>query len=358
MAKPKAPAGCYWRGNTLWGEAQIKGRQCRWSLHTDNPKIARERREAGKAQMIAERLHGDAVHIFEDALEAWAAGNVREVGAKTHKRYLCSLAQLQDFLAGRKLTDINARLVGDLVEQRQRAGVTNATIKRDLGALSSVINYAIGRGWLVGFNPVTLAAKHVKERRDLIFEPRDDDIDLVLECCTVMWSELITAALTTGARQDELVSAKRRQLDLRRKELTLIGKGRHGVKKARVIDLEPFDGDDLFARLPAYVGSDFLFWHGKGEPFRNASSNFANNVMARAAVFAAKAGVGFMPFRFHDLRHKHAINWLRSGRSIYDLSRRLGHANVATTENSYLRFLSEGREQHERTAATKRFAGS
>jgi hypothetical protein len=42
--------------------------------------------------------------------------------------------------------------------------------------------------------------------------------------------------------------------------------------------------------------------------------------------------VGFRPFRFHDLRHLHAITWLKSGRSIYELQHRLGHASIKTTE--------------------------
>lgn len=44
-------------------------------------------------------------------------------------------------------------------------------------------------------------------------------------------------------------------------------------------------------------------------------------------------------FRFHDLRHLHAVNWLKDGRSIYDLQRRLGHSSIKTTEE-YCRFLT------------------
>jgi integrase len=49
--------------------------------------------------------------------------------------------------------------------------------------------------------------------------------------------------------------------------------------------------------------------------------------------------VGFRPFRFHDLRHWHAVQWLKQGRSIYDLKERLGHTSVKTTE-PYLEFLT------------------
>ncbi len=47
----------------------------------------------------------------------------------------------------------------------------------------------------------------------------------------------------------------------------------------------------------------------------------------------------FQPFRFHDLRHRHAVDWLKSGRSIYDLQQRLGHGSIKTTE-IYLGYLT------------------
>lgn len=43
---PKSPTGCYWRGNVLWAQAQIRGQRYNWTLSTDDPKIAVERREA------------------------------------------------------------------------------------------------------------------------------------------------------------------------------------------------------------------------------------------------------------------------------------------------------------------------
>ena len=47
----------------------------------------------------------------------------------------------------------------------------------------------------------------------------------------------------------------------------------------------------------------------------------------------------FRPFRFHDLRHKFAVDALRSGMGIYDLQQHLGHSSVQVTE-LYLAFLT------------------
>jgi integrase/recombinase XerD len=52
----------------------------------------------------------------------------------------------------------------------------------------------------------------------------------------------------------------------------------------------------------------------------------------------------FVRFRFHDLRHLHAVEWLRSGRSIYVLQHRLGHNSIKTTE-VYLKYLTAEEQQ-------------
>jgi integrase/recombinase XerD len=101
-----------------------------------------------------------------------------------------------------------------------------------------------------------------------------------------------------------------------------------------VIDLEPFGGYDIVRTLPAHVGSPFLFWHGAGE--ENFASQFAD-IVPCATGWAAANGVDFHSFRFRDLRHLHAVNWLKDGRSIYTLQQRLGHSSIKVTE-LYLQF--------------------
>ena len=187
----------------------------------------------------------------------------RSVGPKTAKRYLVSLKQLSPWLEGRDLADIDGRLVAEIIRERQRTGVTNATIKRDLGALSSVMNFAILQGW-IETNPVLPKLALVPERRDPIMLPSDRDIALVLERAPGMVGAMITAALKTGAREDELAKAKRGDLDHIRKQLTVVGKR----NKLRVIDLVPFEGYDFVTTLPAFVGKSFCSGTTAASPTR------------------------------------------------------------------------------------------
>jgi integrase/recombinase XerD len=239
------------------------------------------------------------------------------------------------------LSEIDGRLIAEIIRERQSAGVTNATIKRDLGALSSVLNYAILQGWIEA-NPVLPKLALVPERRDPIVLPSDRDIKLVIERAPGMVGQMMRAALLTGAREDELARSKRNNIDHVRKQLTVIkGKG----NKTRVIDLVPFEGYEFFAAVPAYVGKQHLFWHDQGEPYTSFAPTFLK-LVKRVEAWAKANGVEFCRFKFHDLRHRHAIDWLKSGRDIYTLQHRLGHTSVKTTE-IYLQYLTP---EEERTA--------
>jgi integrase/recombinase XerD len=154
-------------------------------------------------------------------------------------------------------------------------------------------------------------------------------------------SALVAAAWRTGCRLEELVTAERAKLDHTHRQLTVIGKG----NKLRVIDLDFGGAYEILRALPVRLGCKWLFWHGDGLPYKNLSARFGTLVRAelaaaeRAAEKAGHAEPDFRKFRFHDLRHRHAVDWLKAGRSIYDLQQRLGHESVKTTE-IYLKFLT------------------
>jgi site-specific recombinase XerC len=157
------------------------------------------------------------------------------VAPSTAARYAVSLGQLQPFLDGLFLDEIDGARVAEIIRQRRAHKVTNATIKRDLVALSSVIGCAIDQGWRED-NPVLARMKRLKERRDPIMLPEPAHIQMVMDRAPGMLANMVEAAWKTGARQEELAAARRSQMDNPRRELTLIGKG----NKRRTISLDPF----------------------------------------------------------------------------------------------------------------------
>lgn len=332
MSKRKAPKGCFWRGATLWGRIQVKGRDIKWSLRTDDPETAKRRRKTERDRQVAAAHFGDHRRMWADVMSEWAEQIGRNVAAKTVARYTSSLAVLGPQLEGLYLDEVDGELVGGIVKARQSAGVTNATIKRDLGAMSSVLNFCIDQGYRED-NPILPRLKRVKERRDPIVLPDPKHIQMVIDRAPGLFAKMIEAAWKTGARESELAFARRTQVDHARKQLTVVGKR----NKLRVVDLDGW-GYETFKTLPASIGGAYLFWHHQGEPYRTVAGRF-RTIVASVAKQAQKQEQDFRPFRFHDLRHRHAVDWLKSGGSIYDLKHRLGHTSIKTTE-MYLQYLT------------------
>ena len=333
MGKRKAPAGCYWRGATLWARTVVRGQEHRWSLKTDDPKLAQQRYKAGKVRLTA-RVHGDERVLFVSAFGAWNKWAPGEVGPRTFARYLCSLEQIAPFLEGKHVDEIDGKLVSEIIEGRRDLDeVSNATIKRDLTALSSVMNFCVDSNWAEE-NLVVARMKRIRERHDPITLPTDTSVDAVIAQASGAIRDLIQAALVTGARQEELAGVRASQLDLKAKRLTVVGKG----NKLRVIDLEPFNGVTVFEQIARDDPGAYLFADANGERLRWVPGKF-RDVRKATAEKLDDEDKYFTPFRFHDLRHLHAVRWLRSGRSIYDLQQRLGHASISTTE-IYLDYLT------------------
>jgi integrase/recombinase XerD len=278
-------------------------------------------------------LHGDGSRDFVEVMDFWSRWIAKQVSPKTAKRYACSLDQLAPCLDGKSLNAIDGRLIAEIIRERSAAGVTTATIKRDLVALSSVLNFSIDQGWRDD-NPVLPRLGRIKERRDPIILPQRAHIDLVIERSPGMIADMVRVAMSTGAREDELLRSQRDAIDHERRQMTIVGKR----NKRRVIDLNPFGAYDLLSRLPAYAGKPWLFWHSDGESYKNFASQFAA-IVRRTAAWADQNGIAFRRFRFHDLRHWHAVQWLKEGRSIYDLQHRLGHSSIKTTED-YCEYLT------------------
>jgi integrase/recombinase XerD len=345
MPKRKAPKGTFWRGPVLWGRIQTEGDDIRWSLRTDDPVVALARRKRERDRQIAVSKFGDERKTFAQALEAWGTQLSRNVGPRTAQRYAVSLGKLEPFLDGLYLDEVDGAVVGEIVDRRIADGISNATIKRDLVALSSVLKFAQARKWRPD-NPARDHMALVKERHEPIVLPDPDDIRRVIDAAPGMMAALILAAWHTGCRIGELVNAKHSQIDHARKQLTVIGKR----NKLRVIDLHGWGYDGVFKSLPANPGKPWLFWHHDGEPYRTASGQFERLVNRLQAQAQKPAHPGrehpqpFRGFRFHDLRHRHAVDWLKSGRSIYDLQKRLGHTSVKTTE-IYCAYLTSEEER-------------
>lgn len=247
----------------------------------------------------------------------------------TAARYIVSLGQAAPALEGRWVHEVDRRVISDLVGMRKRAGATNATIRRDLTAVSRVLAAAIS--WGAGETNAALDYDRtlIRERRDLIRIPTDWEVLTAVRAAPAMLGRLLMHLLQTGMRLEEAGPLEWPEVSIGRAEVQLL---KTKTSKPRVVPLSEAAAGTLTG-TPRHLRSRLVFWHGNGENYKNLSSNLAH-IIGRV--------LGERAFRTHDLRHKFAVEWLRDNPDgIYRLKKILGHSSVKTTE-LYLAYVGDG----------------
>lgn len=333
----KLPKGLYERNGILWARFKIKGVEYRESLRTRSVAVAEKRMKAVRQAIEERAFYGaeDAVS-WKQAVVSWNEKGSRATGIKdsTFDRYVTSIGQMREWLDDKMLHEVDARLLRQIVTQRQRHGATNATIRRDMTAISSVLAHAIDNDWIEENAAKAIDRSRFRERRALIILPQADSLAMVLADQS-RFMDMARFAQETGMREEEIGSLTHDRVSLSRRAATLEMTKGNRVREVSLSD----EALALIAKQPRHIRYRYVFWEGDGERFTNIAERWRNKV-AGVARKAARSKTEFSPFRFHDLRHLFAVNFLRGRRgSIYDLQQELGHSSIATTER-YLDHLT------------------
>jgi site-specific recombinase XerD len=327
------------RGRVFYARFTVGGIQYSRSLYTADRHQAEKAAKKLRADLILARHHHETGHTWQAAVVKWAAEFLPTQKPATAKRYLVSVRQLDPFLAERHIETITHRNVAEIISARVKQGAGNATIRRDLTALSSVLRLAVAWGWRESNPARDFDRSIIRETRTFIREPTTAEVEaLIAEAAkgSVGMAALIQFAAFTGCREEEAAGLDHRALRAERGEVTFLATK---TSNPRTIHLaSPVDPSGQLATKvvpPPHPSSAYVFWHGSGARYANVSSRIA--LLIGRLVKAGKA----RKFRFHDLRHRFAIEWLRAGGDIYRLSRHLGHRSVKTTE-IYLGYVPGG----------------
>jgi integrase/recombinase XerD len=327
----KLPPHCYWRKDTIWGRVIIAGSEHRRSLRTADAKEAARRVKAWQTKLERHQFGDVEAPGFKEAVLRWAKevlpGSVKPAVAK---RYLVSIRQMADHFGELRVTEIDAASISSYISSRSGVA-TNATIRRDLTALSRLLSSCMAWGWLQSNQARLFDRSIIRERRDPISPPADADVEKLIAASPPGVASILRLLEQTGMREMEAVTLSASDIDRSSKQIRLI---RTKTNRPRTLDWRTPGGD-------AGIVLDVIvppFLNAYGRPYRNFASN-VNQITRRLMA----EDPTFKPFRVHDLRHRFAIRWLRNGGDIYRLSLHLGHSSVRVTEN-YLGHLT-AREQ-------------
>ena len=236
----RLPTHCYWRNGTIWGRLIIAAREHRRSLRTSDAKEAAKRVKAWKTKLERQQFGDIEAPGFKEAVLRWAKevlpGSVKPAVAK---RYLVSIGQMADHFGELRVTEIDAASISGYISSRSGVA-TNATIRRDLTALSRLLSNCVAWGWLQS-NPARLFDRSIiRERRDPISPPADDDVEKLIAASPPGVASILRLLEQTGMREMEAVTLAASDVDRSSKQIRLI---RTKTNRPRTLDWRTPGGD-------------------------------------------------------------------------------------------------------------------
>ena len=171
---------------------------------------------------------------------------------------------------------------------------------------------------------VTFLEPHELER--FLNSPEGEKLD------TLRDKAVLTTLFSTGMRVSELCPLDRAKVDVKRGELSVLGKG----SKIRLV----FLSDDAKKNISSYLDkrSDvdealFIRIPPKGDFSKADNLRLTPRSIQRIVKkYAIKSGILGKNVSPHTLRHSYATDLLRNGADIRSVQAMLGHASVTTTQ--------------------------
>ncbi len=280
----------------------------------------------------------DLKRTLEDAADDWLE-SLEARGSRSHENY----SERMRMYIKPKLGDVPiARMTkSHVMRWRDEAASKFAptTVNGNLTCLSSAFSYFVDRGWLE-VNPCH-GVQQV-ESPDRVYswiQTREEITKLLLECPKGI-REIVTVAIGTGMRLDELLHLRWADVDVERRLIT-VHRGRKGTVKSGKARRVPIL-NTLLPLLRSMAlqrdGAELVFPGEKGKPRSKPGVRFPFKQAAKRAGLSKK-------LRFHDLRHTFASHWVLDHGDIFRLSKILGHSNVTITQKVYAHLAPEAWEQ-------------
>jgi len=279
-----------------------------------------------------------------DALEAWLrALDARDASPHTRRAYASAVAHFLVWASGPAAVDWQRpgrRQLRAYLAALAAEGLAKRSVASRLAALRSFYRYGRREGWVAGDPWAALVTPRLPGRLPQVLEVGDVErmLDAVAGSAATRSAPLelrdraiVELAYAGGLRISELSSISIADLDLRRGEVRVLGKGR----KERMTLLGEPARDALAA------------WLEQGRPLLRARATGADDgtvflnrfggplgprgMRERIDRLAVRAGLpaGVSP---HTLRHSFASHLLEGGADLRVVQELLGHASLATTQ--------------------------
>jgi integrase len=307
------------------------------SFPTRREALARQRWVAGElANMRVPRLRGleDASRsapTLAEAAERWRASRV-DVTRGTAVGHRVQLGRVLPLLGSCRVDEITPANIAELVTALHAAGRKRETIRKSLGVLAQVLDYAS-----VKDNPARdrVHVRLPREEREEPSPPTAGQIETVLPLMPRRHALAILVLDATGMRVGELEEKGLRcgdldELNHRWRIRRAVEKGRRG----RWIALPPDLYAAVIATLPPREDRD-----PQQPVFPGLTQERLRTAIARACKHS-----GTPTWSPHDLRHRRISLWHRQGETWALIGARVGQRSLSVTADTYTHVLLDDRE--------------
>lgn len=195
-------------------------------------------------------------------------------------------------------------------------------------SIRSLLHYLISRDVEV-IAPEKIALSKLPQRQIQALEP--DEVEALIQPSDDSLVELrdraiISVLYSTGLRVSELVSLKKKDVNVEKGEFSVRGKG----GKVRPV----FLGDQAKTALADYLklrrdDNPHLFTQGRRQ--QEPMPITARTIQRRLELRAKRAGI-VKPVSPHKLRHSFATHLLQNGADLRSVQALLGHSSITTTQ--------------------------
>lgn len=259
----------------------------------------------------------------------------------SYQNYLVVYRHFQPNIGNCQIYTLTAKMLDEHLDTLDISVVSRRTYIR---ILSSIFNIACKRK-IIFENPCNDMRQYKVQHHKVDLElPTDDDIKSYLDTAQktndYFMYKLILLAVSTGMRLGEMLNLSKENISLDSNTIQVIGqltasganmplKTIHSYRQIHVADL-------VLNKVLEHSPTHFLFTP-RTMPSKQIARQTADKYIHKFFSQIANKPSGFC---FHMLRHYHATKLLNSGIDLKEVSKRLGHASIATTADMYTHWQS------------------
>ena len=305
--------------------------------------------------------------LFSDYFESWLNTYKVDIGANTLARYRNTLATIQGAFEGVYLQNISRRTYQEFLNNYAK-NRSKRTVRKLNSHIRASVKDAIDEGLIYSdfTRNAVFGGNEGKKSDDKFLNVEESN--LLLNELTKRINEspvyyLLILGLTSGMRFGEMVGLTRKDFNFLHNTITInktwgyTNKMHNGFGKTKnessnrtiVMDKKTMKlFEDWFSTTPDNIQR--LVFYSSLSKYKVISNGVANKLLKRT-IESINENISddedkIKSISLHGLRHTHASLLLYQGVSVYYVSKRLGHADIETTVNTYIHLVKELEEKN------------